>query len=149
MGDYWDAVEPFWDQINIYDGPDVFRSTYDSAPKIAGLMFAAHFCQSEVCNGGFDQFFWNSTGVLAPEAVEGFRQLGQSQVAALVESAMELLGSPYPRDRDERQERLSHVPKPSLGSLDQRFFSLIESEAGGFEKAADRFLETFGPEQPK
>ena len=111
-------------------------------------MFAAHFCQSEVCNGGFDQFFWNSTGVLAPEAVEGFRQIGQSQVAALVESAMELLGSPYPRDRDERQERLSHVPKPSLDSLDQKFFSLIESEAGGFEKAADRLLETFGPAPP-
>ena len=148
MGDYWDAVEPFWDHINIYDGPDVFRSTYDSAPKISGLLFAAHFCQSEVCSGGFDQFFWNSTGVLAPEAVEGFRQIGQSQVAALVESAMELLGPPYPRDRDERQERLSHVPKPSLDSLDQKFFSLIESEAGGFEKAADRLLETFGPAPP-
>jgi Domain of unknown function (DUF4375) len=27
-------------------------------------------CQSEVCNGGFDQFFYNGTGVLAPEAAE-------------------------------------------------------------------------------
>jgi hypothetical protein len=92
MSGYWKVVEPFWYLINIYYGPEVFRSKYDSAPKISGLIFAAHFCQSEVCNGGFGQFFSNSTGVLAPEAVEGFRQIGQPQVAAVVESAMELLG---------------------------------------------------------
>ena len=115
MSGYWKVVEPFWDLINIYDGPEVFRSTYDSAPKISGLMFAAHFCQSEVCNGGFGQFFSNSTGVLAPEAVEGFRQIGQPQVAAVVESAMELLGPAYPRDRDEREERVPHLPKGALG----------------------------------
>jgi Domain of unknown function (DUF4375) len=149
MSGYWKVVEPFWDLINIYDGPEVFRSTYDSAPKIAGLMFAAHFRQSEVCNGGFGQFFSNSTGVLAPEAVDGFRQIGQPQVAAVVESAMELLGSAYPRDRDEREERLSHLPKGALDALDEKFFSLIESEAGGFEKAADLFVERFETERPK
>jgi hypothetical protein len=63
---YWDVVEPYWNQIDIQD-PDIFQHTFQSAPKISGLMFAAHFCQSEVCNGGFHQFFWNSTGVLAPE----------------------------------------------------------------------------------
>ncbi|WP_369973953.1 DUF4375 domain-containing protein [Polaromonas sp. SP1] len=30
-------------------------------------LFAVHWCQSEICNGGFMQFFANSTGVLAPE----------------------------------------------------------------------------------
>lgn len=147
MSGYWKVVEPFWDLINIYDGPEVFRSTYDSAPKISGLMFAAHFCQSEVCNGGFGQFFSNSTGVLAPEAVEGFRQIGQPQVAAVVESAIELLGPAYPRDRDEREERVPHLPKGALDVLDEKFFSLIESEAGGFEKAADLFVERI--ERPK
>ena len=147
MSGYWKVVEPFWDLINIDDGPEVFRSTYDSAPKISGLIFAAHFCQSEACNGGFGQFFSNSTGVLAPEAVKGFRQIGQPQVAAVVESAMELLGPAYPRDRDEREERLPHLPKGALDVLDEKFFSLIESEAGGFEKAADLFVERI--ERPK
>jgi Domain of unknown function (DUF4375) len=149
MSNYWKIVAPFWDLINISDGPEAFRSTYDSAPRISGLMFAAHFCQSELCNGGFRQLLSNSTGVLAPEAVEGFRQIGQPQVAAVVESAMELLGPAYPRGRNEREERLSHLPKGALDVLDEKFFSLIESEAGGFEKAADLSVEQFEAERPQ
>jgi hypothetical protein len=34
-----------------------------------------------------------------------------------------------------------------LDVLDEKFFSLIESEAGGFEKAADLFVERI--ERPK
>ena len=108
-------------------------------------MFAAHFCQSEICNGGFGQFFGNPTGVLAPEAIEGFREIGQMQIAALIESAMALIGSPYPRDRVEREERLSQVSKAALDALDERLFVLIESEAGGFKYAADRYVERMGP----
>jgi Domain of unknown function (DUF4375) len=140
MGDYWTTIEPFWDAINIYEGPEIFRETFDSAPRVSGLMFAAHFCQSEICNGGFNQFFWNSTGVLAPEAVEGFREIGQLKIAALVESAMDLVGCPYPRDREERQRRLSQLAEGALDALDQTFFSLIQSEAGGFQDAADRYV---------
>lgn len=99
----------------------------------AGLLFAAHSCQSEVCNGGFQQFFGNSTGVLAPEAVEGFREIGQSQIAALIERAMSLIGTPYPRDREERQARLTQISRSSLDALDEMFYSLIESEAGGLK----------------
>ena len=149
MSDHWRVIEASWEHINIYDGADVFRNTYDSAPKISGLMFAAHFCQSEVCNGGFHQFFWNSTGVLAPEAIEGFRRIGQHEVAEVVETAMGLLGASYLRDRAERQERLSRVPKTALDSLDEKFFSLIGCEAGGFQKAADHFVNQFGHEQKK
>lgn len=147
MGGYWSAVEPVWDGIDIYDSPEVFRETFDSAPRASGLMFATHLCQSEIYNGGFHQFFWNSTGVLAPEAVEGFREIGQSQIAALVESAMELFGCPYPRDREERQRLLSQVPEGTLDALDEKFFALIESEAGGFENAADRYVERMGPSE--
>lgn len=138
MGDCWSIVEAAWETIDIYHGPEVFRHSFESAPRASGLMFAAHFCQSEICNGGFSQFFWNSTGILAPEAVEGFREIGQVEIAALVESAMNLVGTPYPRDRQERQERLSQVPEGALDALDQKFFHLIESEAGGFEAAAGR-----------
>ena len=144
MGNYWDIVEPFWEVINIYDGPEVFRQTYDSVPTLSGLVYAAHFCQSEVSNGGFHQFFWNSTGVLAPEAVDGFRAIGQPQIAALVQSAMSLLGTPYPRDRAERQAHLQKVSKGDLDGLDEKFYALIDSEGGGFEAAADAYVKSKG-----
>jgi hypothetical protein len=144
MSRYWDIVEPVWDVTNIYEGPDVFCETYNAAPKCARLMFAAHFCQSVVCNGGFHQFFFNSTGVLAPEAVESFREISQLEIASLLESAMRLLDHPYPRDRAERQQRLAEVPEGALDALDEKFFALIESENGGFESAADNYVERMG-----
>lgn len=142
---YWSIVEPVWDAINIYDSPEVFAQTFASAPRASGLMFAAHFCMSEICNGGFHQFFWNSTGVLAPEAVEGFRMIGQAQVAALIGKGMSLFGSVYPRDRNDRQAQLAEVSRSSLDALDETFYSLIDSEGGGFTAAADRYAATAPP----
>jgi hypothetical protein len=136
---YWAVVEPVWEKIDIYEGPETFVRTYAGAAKTARLLYAAHFCQSEVCNGGFDQFFWNSTGVLGPEAVEGFRAIGMSCTADLVQEAMEQLGEPYPRDREERQARLEGVSQDHLDKLDQEFFKLIVSENGGFARAADKY----------
>ena len=141
MTDYWDIVGALWDAIDIYEGPRVFRQTYNSVPRESGLIFAAHFCQSEVCNGGFEQFFWNPAGVLAPEAVEGFREIGLPQLSALIVAAMELLGPPYPRDRGERKSRLSGVPQGAFDSLDETFFALIKLEKGGFKAAADCYVE--------
>ena len=100
----------------------------------------AHFWQSEVCNGGFDQFFSNSTGVLAPEALEGFTVIGQAQIVSLLAQAMSLLGSPYIRERGARQAALDLVDTKSLEELDERFFALIQTEAGGFEIAADNHV---------
>jgi Domain of unknown function (DUF4375) len=89
------SLDSIWDVINIYDGPEAFLATFNQVSREAGLLFAANFCQSEVCNGGFRQFFFNSTGVLAPEAVDGFAAIGQVQVGNLLEQAMALLGAPY------------------------------------------------------
>jgi hypothetical protein len=135
--------------MDIYDGPEVFARTFASAPRASGLLFAAHFCQSEICNGGFQQFFGNSTGVLAPGAVEGFREIGQTQISAVVEKAMSLFGSVYPRDRNERQTLLTEVSRSSFDAFDEMFYSLIDSEVGGFKPTADRYAATVDLSAPK
>jgi hypothetical protein len=138
---YWKIIEPIWNEINIYDRTEVFLDTYSKAPREAALLYAAHFCHSEVCNGGFSQFFNNSTGVLAPEAVQGFRIIGQNRIAALIETAMLAFGAPYLRDRDKRQVVLEGLPPKAFDDLDEQFFALIETEAGGFEASADRYAD--------
>jgi len=137
-GGYWDTVEPVWDKISI-DDVGVFQETFAQAPLHAGLLYAAHFCQSEVCNGGFHQLFYNSTGVLAPEAVLGFRAIGQWKIAETVQAAMDVLGSPYPRDRELRWANLSRFTPRSFDALNEQFFALLDTEAGGFEAAADDY----------
>lgn len=134
---YWSKLEPIWTKICIYEGEEVFLEQFDRVSRRLGDLFAAHWCQSEVTNGGLHQFFLNPTGVLAPEAAAGFRAIGMPEVSALVEEAMSALGKPYPRDREARQEVLPRATQ--FWALDERFFARLRHEAGGFDTAADRY----------
>ena len=48
---YWKVLEPSWDRIDIYSGPERFLATYRSTPAVVLTLYAAHFCESEVSNG--------------------------------------------------------------------------------------------------
>jgi uncharacterized protein DUF4375 len=133
------AVEQGTDVINIYDGPDIFLKTFARVRREVGLLYATAFCQFEVCNGGFSQFFGNSTGVLAPEAVEGFIAIGQPQIADIVRQAMAKFGRPYPRDRRTREDALELLPKHSFDELEKRFYALTHTEGGGISAASERY----------
>jgi hypothetical protein len=133
------AVRQGIDVINIYDGPDVFLETFNQVRREIGLLYATAWCQDEVCNGGFRQFFDNSTGVLAPEAVEGFIAIGQPQIAELVVQAMAKLGLPYQRDRGTRESALEQLPKDAFDELDTKFYALTHTEGGGFSPASERY----------
>jgi hypothetical protein len=122
--------------IEIYEGPEVFLRTLANVEKSVGLLYAAHFAQSEICNGGFWQLFSNSTGVLCPESMRGFEAIGMWQTSALVQEAAAILGDPYPRDRRIRQEKLKTIDRKTLNTFSQRFFALIASENGGFDAAS-------------
>ena len=152
---YWSVLDPIWNLIDI-GSPDEFARTFAGVPRNVGLLYAAHFCQSEVCNGGFTQFFWNSTGVLAPEAAEGFAVIGQPGVAAAVRRAMRMLGGSFPRVRAERWSALKALSGEAeevhdslqlagyrnvaaFGPVEEEFYTLLGDEAGGFEIAADAY----------
>jgi hypothetical protein len=164
---YWDYIEPFWDVFDIYNGLQGFESSIHNAPRSVVLLYAAHFCQSEVHNGGFLQFFWNSTGVLAPEAIEGYSVIGMPTLASLLKEAASVLGTQYPRERNDRkdalliasghsQRELKQIFKKQenlylafaeatkglpFDSLDQQFWQAAKTENGGFEAAATRYSQ--------
>jgi hypothetical protein len=140
----WSLIEPVCNEIEIHDGPEVFARTFAGVPRPAGLLYAAHFCESEVCNGGFNQFFSNSTGVLAPEAVEGFKAIGQDLVAQIIQEGCSLFGITFPRDRTFRQSKLKTIDSKVLDSLDKKFYEIIDKENGGFVAAADHYAARVG-----
>jgi hypothetical protein len=105
--DYWTLVEPIWLPLNCsWDNPEKFVRSFRRVRPEAGHLYAAHWCQSEVCNGGFHQFFSNTTGLLAPEALDGFRVIGVREWPEILADAMRHFGTPYPRHRDDRDEFL-------------------------------------------
>jgi Domain of unknown function (DUF4375) len=142
---YWQLVEPVWSEISIYDGPREFLRQFRRVRPEAGHLFAAHWCQSEVRNGGFHQFFSNSTGVLAPEAVAAFRAIGLEEWASLLREAMRFFGESYPREQDKRRELLATVPGNKreewdpFYALDKRFYAWLHGDPDRCERAADAY----------
>jgi hypothetical protein len=140
-------VERICDRISIYNGADEFLLQFRAVPYAAGHLFAAHWCQSEVCNGGLHQFFSNSTGVLAPEALAGFHAIGLTDWAGILAEAMLFFGEPYPRERADRHEALALLRGQRreewdpFCALNDRFFSWLHAEANRWERAADQYAE--------
>jgi Domain of unknown function (DUF4375) len=123
----------------------VFLLQFGKVRPELGYLFASHWCQSEVCNGGFDQFFYNSTGVLAPEAAAGFQAIGLDDLAALVRQAMDVFGDHYPRNREVRCELLKKVAvidgeeKDPFDYLDQQFYVCLGEDHQRYCKMADEY----------
>jgi hypothetical protein len=144
---YWSAVEPFWRVVNVYAHPDEFTRGFQALPSKAGHLLAAHWCQSEIRNGGLHQFFSNSTGVLAPEALAAFRAIGLAEWADVLAEAMRFFGEPYPRERAIRQELLDARPGElreewdPFFALGERLYTWLHAEPDGWERGADRFVE--------
>ena len=144
---YRKAMAPLQGKVSIYDGPQTYLRQLIEVTREQGLLMAAFWCASEVCNGGFHQFFSNPTGVLAPEAVRGFEFLGMTEVARIVAKAMERMGTPYPREEARRHQILSgleparEVPEDWRGpfqDLDQAFYKVTGSLR--FQDQADDFV---------
>jgi hypothetical protein len=128
---YWNVVAPYWETVDIYNGSSAFLQTFALVPEAAGDLLALHWCQSEVCNGGFHQFFNNSTGVLAPEAVKGFHAVGMGTAGEIVSKAMLVFGAPYPREQLHRKAFLGSIPGETrkewdpFVALDTAFYEAI------------------------
>jgi Domain of unknown function (DUF4375) len=138
---YWSLVEPVWISLNRSwdDGPEAFLRLFHATPREIGHLYAAHWCQSEVCNGGLHQFFSNTTGLLAPEALEGFRAIGMTEWADILAEAMKFFGSPYPRERAYRNKLLASRSRRPFSDLDERFYKWSDR----WDEAADSYAERF------
>lgn len=87
--------------------------------------------EAEVNNGGFHQFFFNSTGDRFAETAEALRTIGAVQMAAIVDRANNVLGTQaLSTDRLRRQEQLESLTeeqKDFLSGLDTRFYRYPEN----------------------
>jgi hypothetical protein len=103
------------------------------------------YVYSEVCNGGFRQFYWNSTGILTPEALQAYQDLGMPRTAEIIQKSMGWFPVPYSRNRDariallEKHEAEHGEDHSPFADLDDSFYDVVESEHGGFICAANEF----------
>lgn len=143
----WQVIGSSMDEISIYDPPASFLKQFRRAPEVVGHLLATHWCNSEISNGGILQFFHNSTGVLAPEALAGYRALGLKDVAGILAKAMQKLGPSYPRARSQRWKamgvgRSGDWPEVDpFDALTDRYFAALKDDR--YYKAADALAKRY------
>jgi hypothetical protein len=91
--------------------------------RVFGLIWEL---ESEVNNGGFRQYFLNSTGTLAPHVIDALNAVGAARTAALVQEALAQVGDNIPWSDDIARRAminsLSLQIEEKLNELDQVFY---------------------------
>lgn len=91
------------------------------------IFYITQTLEMEVNNGGFSQFFYNSSGDFSNELVGAFTAIGANTTAAICQKAIDAFGRDIPVDRDERQEMLDELESDELDEIleecDDAFFA--------------------------
>ena len=100
-----DLAAAYDDALERFNGDNF--SDLDDVDKVLVTIWGL---EADVNNGGFDQYYFNSSGNQAVWAPAALRMIGAAQAADIVERANAVFGpeGPLP-DRDARQDRLFQV----------------------------------------
>lgn len=127
----WDPLGRIWDDQPYADGEE-FTEWFNRLTKAEQVLFPTHWLCTEVYNGGFHQYFTNSTGHHAPEAIFGFCELGLHDIADIVRQTVAVFGEVFPRKRAEREEFLASFDGNDISEwnpfykLDDVFYDAIK-----------------------
>lgn len=95
------------------------HSEFEDLPESDRVLVTLWGLEADVNNGGFDQYFFNSSGDQAFFAERALRLIGAGKMADIVARAVSLFGEQgVPRDRFRRQEALDQVRDMSGDALD-------------------------------
>ncbi|HKY11941.1 MAG TPA: DUF4375 domain-containing protein [Gaiellaceae bacterium] len=92
-------------------------------------LYALNAATDEINNGGFSQYYWNSSGDLATTAIDGARLVGAKPYEQLLRGGAALFpDGRVPTERARRQELVDsgEVPEGKLSALDERWFQAEE-----------------------
>ncbi|MBQ7986375.1 MAG: DUF4375 domain-containing protein [Clostridia bacterium] len=98
------------------------------------VLYIIQLLEMEVNNGGFAQFFFNSSGEFANELVSSFEKIGAIKTAEICKKAISVYGDEVPTDRDEREDIISPDDEKEeerieeiLNECDDAFFEYEEN----------------------
>ena len=122
-GDVTAVVDPVWLTANIYNGESIYNESLKGFSREQRCLFAIMWHIAEVDNGGHDQFYFNSTGIVWKDALAGYREIGLEEAANILEESATRMGGNPSLDRGVRQAQLDEFD-PDFRDLDDRFYKL-------------------------
>ncbi|WP_210465765.1 DMP19 family protein [Rufibacter roseolus] len=98
----------------------------DALSQPQKLFFFNQNLEREINNGGFNQFYYNSSGDFAHQTVESLNAIGADKTAEILKKANgQFPNQTVPKDRAERQEIVEQIEEEAnvvWEELDQQFF---------------------------
>jgi len=119
----WEIVAPLVQNVSIYDGPDTYLKDLTKFSKQQQYVFAIDWYQSEVDNGGHKQFFFNATGIVFQEALDGLQAIGAYEFYKIMKEATVRMGNGLSKDCSTRRFFLEDE-RPNFDDLDTKFYTL-------------------------
>lgn len=121
------------------------RRGYESLTAQQRLYSAVFMCDAEIRNGGFAQYFVNSSGDRWQDALAGLKAMGFQERLTIFHEALAKFGSAGPStDRNVRQEQLSRLYK-----RDDAIFESLESRYYNCSEVVEVFTSRFVLESPE
>lgn len=106
----------------------------DTLDRLTGPQKSFYFNQNlerEINNGGFNQFFYNSSGNFAHETLASLQSIGANRTADILQQAIDQFPkSTVPKDRPERQNILEQIEEKAdevWEQLDQKFYKYVDN----------------------
>lgn len=122
------VIAPLEKAFDFYQDQATYESSLSGATKGQRAIFACRWYVYEVENGGHDQFFWNSSGMVWRDALEGFRTLHAPRLEQTLRAAVNLFPGHSPSlVRQTRQEQLEAIDSTSLSELDDRLYNALDT----------------------
>jgi hypothetical protein len=103
---------------------------YPDLTFVERLPILVNSLDSQVWNGGFHQFFFNSSGDFALDTLKTLYRIGANSHASLLEKAIAIFQHPYPVGHSERTKMLKMFSSELLADLkelSETYFSLPDT----------------------
>lgn len=103
-----------------------YGDAFEKLSKEQAVIYLCNTLEGEVYNGGYDQFFCNSSGNFAIDTVDALNEIGAHGTAKCLQKALSIFpNSLPPKDRDLRIDALNETPEDKraiLSELDDEFY---------------------------
>lgn len=105
----------------------IHQKGYDSLTQPEKVLNRVYWLESEINNGGFEQFFINSSGDYALDTPAALDEIGAHQTALLVKRAIDIFpGGLPPRDRKQRIEKLNLIDEETVNQFGKLTSEFLE-----------------------
>ncbi len=108
------------------------------------IIYITQTLEQEINNGGFSQYFFNSSGDLSNELVDAFTKIGALKTAEICKKALTVFGGNVPADWEERQELLEELDCDDVfDKLDDAFYDYEDNLEGLNSEYIMKYREYF------